>query len=299
MRGWLALLLFMGCSEAEAKHHREPMLGVYVGNDPSELPKFERWLGRAVDGHQVHTGNADWDDWQNSIPWQIELWKDTDRPIFWSIPLIPKGATLEQAARGEYDDRYSHAAQEIANASSQRERVFIRTGWEFNAEWQHPCAIGKADRYVAAYRHFVQSFRAVSRKFVFEWTPNHGDHGMNPETAYPGDKYVDIIGMDFYYDLRFDPKDPLEAWKGKVYGPYGLDWLEKFAKKHRKPTAYAEWGVMSDGAGPYVREAAKWFRHHDVVYQSYWNSNDAYTGKLSDGAHEHAGAAYRESFKGR
>jgi hypothetical protein len=53
---------------------------------------------------------------------------------------------------------------------------------------------------------------------------------------------------------------------------------------------------MSGDAAPYVREAAKWFATHDVIYQSYWNSNDAYTGKLSDGAFAGAGAAYREQF---
>jgi Glycosyl hydrolase family 26 len=295
---WLALLLvFSTCAEADAKHHHQPLLSVYVGNDPSLLPKFEKWLGRRVDGHQVHTGSANWEDWQSSIPWQVELWQGVDRPIFWSIPLIPHGATLEEAAGGAYDQHYTEAARVLAEASAKRERVYIRTGWEFNADWQHPCAIGKAKSYVLAYRRFVLAFRAVSRKFVFEWTPNHGNHGMNPEDAYPGDKYVDIIGMDFYYDLRYDSPDPLQAWKGKVWGAYGLQWLEQFAKKHRKPTAYAEWGVMSDNAGPYVREAARWFASHDVVYQSYWNSNDAYTGKLSEGAFFDAGSAYREAFK--
>ena len=68
-------------------------------------------------------------------------------------------------------------------------------------------------------------------------------------------------------------------------------------KARKKPTAYAEWGVMSDNAGAYVRQAASWFASHDVVYQSYWNSNDAYTGKLSDGQFFDAGVAYREAFK--
>jgi hypothetical protein len=79
-----------------------------------------------------------------------------------------------------------------------------------------------------------------------------------------------------------------------VNGPYGLKWLEEFAAAHNKPTAYPEWGVNFDGAASYIRNAAKWFASHNVLYQRVWNSNDAF--KLSDRQYPNAAAAYVESF---
>ena len=32
---------------------------------------------------------------------------------------------------------------------------------------------------------------------------------MNPADAYPGDEYVDVIGMDFYYNIKWNPTDPV------------------------------------------------------------------------------------------
>ncbi|HEX4355249.1 MAG TPA: glycosyl hydrolase [Polyangiales bacterium] len=282
---------------APAKSKRRTMIAAYVGNEPPELLKFERWLGRPVDGHQVHTASNNWADWESTIPWEIDLWKNIDRPIFWSIPLIAKEGTLSDAAAGKYNDHYRNAARILAAASSKRPKIYIRTGWEFNAEWMPWNALeGRGHDYAEAYRQFVTSFRAESNKFLFEWTPNVGDRGMDPAEAYPGDRYVDVIGMDFYWHLQWDPKDPVEAWKEKVGQKYGLQWLEDFAAKHHKPTAYAEWGVMSDDAGPYVRLAAQWFANHDVVYQSYWNSNADFRGKLSDDQYKKVGAIYRAQF---
>jgi hypothetical protein len=42
--------------------------------------------------------------------------------------------------------------------------------------------------------------------------------------------------------------------------------------------------------------AAQWFANHDVVYQSYWNSNADFRGKLSDDQYKKVGAIYRAQF---
>jgi len=88
----------------------------------------------------------------------------------------------------------------------------------------------------------------------------------------------------------------VQAWKEMVYGQYGLQWLEDFAAARRKPTAYPEWGVNSNAASPYIEMAAEWFSKHNVLYQSVWNSNDAFPGKLSDNQYPQAAAGYVKSF---
>jgi beta-mannanase len=137
----------------------------------------------------------------------------------------------------------------------------------------------------------------VSNRFVFEWNVNIGDTGMNPETAYPGDAYVDIIGMDFYWNTQWDPADPIQAWNSMLNRSYGLAWHQRFAAAHGKRTSYSEWGVMSNNAGPYIEKAKEWFASHPVVFQTYWNSNAAFPGKLSDNQYPNTGAAYRAAFR--
>lgn len=266
---------------------------VYVGNDVPDLAAYEAWLGQPTDGVQLFSGRAGWSDWSDSIGWLADRWKGVARTHYWSIPLFAESGTLAAAAAGDYDPRWHAAAVTLAAASPGSDPIPVRTGWEFNGAWQPWAAKGKEADYRAAYRRFVASFRAVSDRFRFEWTPNVGDFGTNPEDSYPGDDVVDLIGMDFYYNHEWDPADPVAAFNYKVSERYGLAWHQDFAKRHGKPTAYAEWGVSRDSDAPYVTLALQWFAAHDVVYASYWNSNAAYRGKLSDGQYPAVASAYR------
>jgi len=217
--------------------------------------------------------------------------------INWSIGLIPWGASLEEAGRGAYNDKYVELARNMVALYPDEDNIHVRVGWEFNFEGLFPwSAHGQEDNYVAAFRQFVDAFRSVSDKFVFEWTPNTGDTGVNLEAAYPGDDYVDVIGVDFYYNTKWDPEDPYEAWKWYVNQPYGLQWQQDFAAQHGKPTAIGEWGVNSNTAGPFIEMAAQWFKDHDVLYQNYWNSNADFEGKLSDGQYPDAGKVFQSIF---
>jgi hypothetical protein len=272
------------------------LLGVYCGNSTSDVTQFETWLGKPVDGILGYTGNASWQDYDGSVGWAVGLWGALDRRVLWSVPLIPTGATLADAAAGSYDDHYTKAAQTLASFRPQESVLYVRTGWEFNGDWFPWAAKGKAQDFAGAFRHFVAAFRAVSNRFRIEWNVNVGDVGMNPEDAYPGDDSVDIIGMDFYWNTQWDPKDPTAAWNSMQTRQWGLQWHQEFAAAHGKPTAYSEWGVMADGAAVYIQNAKAWFSSHDVVYQTYWNSDNAFQGKLSSGQYPATGAAYRAAF---
>jgi len=266
---------------------------VYVGNNPLDYTAYELWTGRRGDGVQLHSGRANWTDWTSSLQWLIGLWSGVDRTIFWTVPLIPYGSSLEAASRGDYDRYYEQAARSLAAGFPNAQKIYVRTGWEFNGDWQPWAARGKEAAYRGAYRQFVKSFRSVSGRFVFEWTPNIGDLGMNPELAYPGDDVVNIIGMDFYYNHQWDNVDGAKAFAWKRDERYGLAWHQAFAKRHNKPTAYAEWGVSRNSDAGYVQLVAQWFKDHNIVYASYWNSNAAYRGKLSDNQYPLVGDAYR------
>ncbi|MFC7611141.1 glycosyl hydrolase [Teichococcus aestuarii] len=272
-------------------------LGVYVGNDPALLNKFTGWLGDAPDYVHGVVGYSNWKDYTSSANWQLSLWKPTGVDIQWSIPLISKEGNLGTAASGAYNQYYKSVAETLLKGTPGDGPIMVRTGWEANGDWFFWNAIGKEEAFKGAFRQMASTFKEVSDRFQFEWNINHANGGIDPATIYPGDEYVDVIGMDFYYKPEYQGNDPVAAFNRIVNEKYGLQWLENFAKQHNKPTAYSEWGVKGDNAGPFVQLAKEWFEKHNPVLQSYWDSDAAYPGKLSDGSDPRTGAVFKEAFR--
>ncbi len=291
----------------------QPLQSIYMGNGDGTkesfnelIDNYEDWLGHDLWAYSLHTGNRDWADWSGSLNWLLNLTEDIhqDHQVLWSIHLIPvTQASMAEAATGAYNQSYMQAAQRLVEGSAHTgdEPIYIRTGWEFNAYWarKSASAVGQEQEYVGAYQQFVESFRAVSDRFVFEWTPNIGTDGsVDVEAAYPGDKYVDIIGMDFYWDSQswWSTQDPVAAWNYMLTQPYGLNWLVEFAEQHGKPIGISEWGVNSNNAAPFIELAQQWFEDHNVIYQNYWESNADFAGKLSDGQYPDTADVFLNTF---
>ncbi len=286
---------------------------IYAGNYGGSKSKvnnfigdYENWLGKDLWGVSLHTGDDNWLDWLGSINWLSNIYKEVndDHQILWSVHLIPETeASMRGAAEGRYNDKYKEGAQRLLEASdaSGSDPIYIRTGWEFNFQWAKSTAYagGREANFVAAYRNFVKSFRDVSDRFKFEWTPNIGTDGSTDiKAAYPGDEYVDIIGMDFYWDAQssWSITDPVQAWNYMLTQPYGLNWLTDFAEQHGKPVAISEWGLNSDNAAPYIEAAMKWFEENNVLYQNYWESNAVFEGKLSEGQYPVSAEVFKNAF---
>lgn len=272
--------------------------GVYVGNSLTELSNYDAWLGHKTDAVLGYVGRANWTDFTQSASWATKFWANTDKQVLWSVPLVTDNANLAAASHGDYNSYYKQVAQSLAAANTSGGDIIVRTGWEFNGQWFPWKAAGHEADYIGAYRQFVDTFRSVSDHFKFEWCPNNGDLGMNPENAYPGDSYVDIISMDVYYNTNWYPADPEAGWNKILTEKYGLQWHQDFAAAHGKPTAYSEWGVMNDSSGAYVQHMADWFARNHVVYDAYWNSNTDFAGKLSDNSKPDVSPVFRDALYG-
>jgi hypothetical protein len=272
-------------------------LGAYVGNDPSDFAAFSQWLGRPVDKVLFYLNDWSWAAFDSSVPWATALWKDAGADVIWSVPLVVQGSSLEQAAAGAFDSHYRLAAKALAQSAQGDGPIYVRVGWEFNGDWMPWSAKGHEAAFIGAFRDLVQTFRGVSDRFSFVWDVNVGGGVINPETAYPGDAYVDVIGSDFYYNLQWDSADGHAAFQSKVDGPYGLQWQQDFAAAHHKATAVSEWGVQSDNAEAYIQDAARWFADHGMAFQNYWETNMAdFNGAFHTGQNPHSGAAFKAAF---
>ena len=270
--------------------------GVYAGFYPEGVTAFESWLDGSTSFIALHTGKANWTDWLNSINTELKYFAPltSTHQLDWTIPMFVDGGTLPAAASGAYNSYYVQAAKALVAGLPNESTIYVRVGEEFNLAGFPWTATNDPQDYVKAYQDFVTAFRSVSSKFKFEWNVNEANTGMNPASAYPGDNYVDIIGMDFYYKAAYDGSDPLKAWNNKVNDTYGLQWLENFATAHGKPTAYSEWGVDSNTAGPYVQKAFQWFASHNVVYDNYWDANQGgFNGQIDNGQYAAAASAFK------
>jgi hypothetical protein len=112
---------------------------------------------------------------------------------------------LSQIAAGNFDS-YIHKAASVAKAWGGR--IMIRFAYEMNLSpgagipWGGgPGAVGgnTAADYIAAWRHVVGIYRtdgATNAEFV--WAPNVDDGGIPFTQYFPGDEWVDDVGLDGY-----------------------------------------------------------------------------------------------------
>ena len=158
-------------------------------------------------------------------------------------------------------------------------------------------ADGHESAFTQSFQSFVDTFRSVSSNFKFVLDINAGGN-VDPAKAYPGDNHVDVVGFDDYYNTQWFSSDPNVAFDAKVKEQYGLHRYQDFAAAHGKATALSEWGVMSDNSGPYIQSMVKWISDHKMVYESYWDANAGYNGKLSNGQYLNAGVVYKSAIQG-
>jgi Ca2+-binding RTX toxin-like protein len=276
-------------------------LGVYIGNFKSGLPTFENWLGRKADVVWANVDTRSWALELQGLEWQLTQQNGTlPNTIVWTIPALVEGANWASAAAGAYNGQYKAMAEMLKKYVGTEKEIIIRPANEFNGNWfLYSVAPGQEATFVQAWKQYVDVFRSVGINVKFEWNVSIGwDAGVNMAAAYPGDNYVDYIGGDFYYTSYWYGQDPIKAWNYLLNHKVGLQWLENFASAHGKQTAYSEWGVDTNNAGPYIEKVAEWFATHDVAYQIYWDSNadPANLSQLDNNQYPLASAAYKAAF---
>lgn len=118
-------------------------------------------------------------------------------------------------------------------------------GWEFNGSWMHHSATNPTE-FVGAYRRCVDLVRSTHPDAIFSWTVNAG-YSQNPPShdarnCYPGDDYVDIIGVDLYD--HFPQAIGYAAVDNREQNNVGrAEYWREFAYDHNKPMMFPEWGL--------------------------------------------------------
>ncbi|CAM5631401.1 hypothetical protein SBADM41S_05025 [Streptomyces badius] len=104
---------------------------------------------------------------------------------------------LRRGADGAYDRHFRTLGRRLVGLGLSDTVLVI--GWEMNGiTYQHRCG-PDPDAWKQYWKRVVQAMRAVpGQRFRFEFTPNRGRDAIPWTRCYPGDAYVDVIGMDAY-----------------------------------------------------------------------------------------------------
>jgi hypothetical protein len=186
-------------------------------------------------------------------PWLVE-----------STPGDPElaGFTLQSVIEGDHDDDLWRIAGVMATYDR---AVYLRFAHELNGDW-YPWAVGvntnTSDRYVRAWRHVHDLFtRAGADQVTWVWSPNVVTNtGRDFAEAYPGDDYVDVLGLTGYGGLA--GADASETFEDS------LDELEDVSEA---PVLLAETGASGDKRR-WIESLPELLAEHERVIGLVWFS---------------------------
>jgi hypothetical protein len=285
--------------------------GAYVeGTDPvGTAASFGSWRGAGVDVAVIWGSRQSWSDIENPS-WQYSVWKAAPYTKVFGVAMVPEGdsgATMAGCANGDYNSHWTTFGQNIKNAGLSTTSV-IRLGWEFNGDWYKWQASNPA-QFTACWRQIVTTVRQVAPGLVWDWSVIRGNSKAlsDPTQAWPGNDYVDIVGVDAY-DVWPGASDEAN-WQQQYAGNGGLKFWLNFAEQHGKKISFPEWGLLTGtqdaghNAGDnsfYIQKMHSFFESlgSRLAYESYFNSSESkYNSSLTGPVQNpNAAATYKSLF---
>jgi hypothetical protein len=238
--------------------------GVFASPEtPAAAAAFGTWRGRPLNVVTTWSGRSTWQDIVDPS-WLYQRWTGSPYTMVFGVAMLPErvsGVSLQKCASGSYNSYWRQFGQVIS--SYHLGTSIIRLGWEFNGDWYVWAATSPAT-WVSCWRNIVTSTRATAPGLKWDWNVNRGvSAGLaDPTRAYPGNSYVNIVGVDSYDN--WPPATTPAGWQTQLNGTQGLDYWLAFAKAHDKPLSVPEWGnvcgTSSGGDDPqYVRYMRAFF----------------------------------------
>jgi hypothetical protein len=294
-----------GPSKATTSSPSGLLQGAYVGAaDPTGIAAFARETGTsptiATDYLPINAGWSGMDGTGGSLNWLLDAWKGTGYTISLGVPILPTNSsgtavgTLAQGATGAFNSYYVTLAQNLVAGGESND--YLRLGWEFDGSWT-PWYAGTASAeasFAAYFQQIVTTMRSVpGANFRFVWNPDAAaftTSGYSVAAAYPGNAYVDVIGLDSYDQSWATPQTSANAWSSTSLP--NLTAARQFASANGKPLALCEWGVAirSDGHGlgddpSYINHMVSWMEtsSNDVAYETYFDANSSGVNSLITG----------------
>jgi hypothetical protein len=299
-----------GAASAAADSSSRVTLGVYAGAGPSGVASF----AAATDAHMALAGTflprftrpgETWAQaWTPKGLQGLRVWAASPYRMVIAVPMImqsPSGAylgTLAAGAAGDYDSYFATLSRTLV--ADGHAYAYLRLGWEFNGTWYawSVTSTAAATDFARYWQHIVTTMRAVGgAHFRFVWNPANSQRISWPLfDAYPGNRYVDDIGVDVYDQSWMDTcglafnntataAESACVWNRDLlaggWGGEGLTYYAHKAETEAKPLVIPEWAVLtrSDGHGlgddpNFMADALSWMQDpaHDVAWATYFDT---------------------------
>lgn len=199
------------------------------------------------------------------ISWELNIWggnKGTDY--------------LNTILEKKFD---SYFIQWSRNCKRWGKPVFIRPGFEMNGNWFSWC--GNPDKFKAAWKHIYKLFKKEGcNNAIWVWSPNtksFPDEEWNQmEKYYPGDQFVDWVGLDGYNRGDEIPGQSNSKWiTYQTIFNIPLERLNKLTPD--KPIMIAEIGCAesaSNSKAEWIEDAFKNMTNHPGLKLLIWFNYD-------------------------
>jgi mannan endo-1,4-beta-mannosidase len=271
-----ALAIFFSASASAASDRPQVAIGIYLPTqwkDPHQIDAYARRVGqkpaillsyKRFDVKPFYPPELEQIDKRGALPMvSWEPWDGDGKPAkLWAI------------ARGRYDG-YLRRSAHLAKLWGKP--VMARFAQEMNGNWApwEQGHVGSTPRsFILAWRHVVSVFRqAGADNVIWVWCPNVNTGHLQFMQYYPGDSWVDWVGLDGF------------NWGGSIgwrsFSEIFAGSYEELARETSKPIVIAETGSGQTGGdkaawvgSTFRRELQNFPRVRAVVwYNSFDRSN--------------------------
>ena len=264
---------------------------------------WEGYRNRANDVYNEFAGRTSWADvLRNVSNYLTRTYGNKPGKLTIGFPMLTNDSRGQwaQCISGRFNSNLRAVAQALKDGGLGT--AVLRLGWEANGSGYPWNILGQVEPYKACFRHEVQVLKSVAPGLLIDWDMKKGTEGnVGIQTLYPGDQYVDIIGVNYYDNYpRMNTQAAWDSFYNSTYlgGPKGLGTWIAFARSHGKKLSVPEWAVWHDtstGDDPfYVQKMYETFKNNasTIAYESYFNCQDRHK-VYQPGMNPRASAQYK------
>lgn len=252
-------------------------------NEPGELPNLEKSLDYQFKILLYYTGltehytvNSIYDT-LNTI-WQQGAVTELTLQTKLYDPLTEENAVYD-ILNGKYDAYLHSYAKDVARFGHP---VLFRPFNEMNGDWCNYSAFWAGrdcNTYVALYRYLYQIFEeeGANANTLWVWNPNERsfpDFAWNAiDNYYPGDNYVDIVGLTGYNTGDYYEGETWRSFKD-IYEPI----YQKMAPQYQQPFMITEFSCSDIGGdkAAWITDMFKELPHYPRIKVAVWWNNADY-----------------------
>ena len=241
---------------------------------------YQSWVAEAPQSHQLVLE-------VDLIPQSLQ---DVNNPLSWET----------SCAAGNFNTYASELGTNLVNAGLGNS--VIRLASEANGTWEGDY-VGSTTQeqglWATCFDNEVTALRqATGEHFLIDWNVNACTNPIPYANYYPGNAYVDIMGLDLY-DLDCHTPNTAVTFSKLANEPYGLASFEAFAAAQGKPMSLPEWGLAASSAGDdpaYVSGIASTVDNGDFAFQEYFDTGSSGSLQIDSGSTPQSASAYGRAF---